>query len=78
MRAQRVTTMTSSTPAPSTPPLEPYRLGDYQSTSPVPDILGIPRGVESVTFMQRHRFLSLIAAFGVAITMIVVSLVALL
>lgn len=78
MRAQRVTTMTEPTAAFNTPPTGPYRLGDYQSTSPVPDIRGIPRGVESVSFMQRHRFLSLIAAFGVAITMIVISLVALL
>lgn len=70
--------MTEPSPLSSAPPTGPYGYGHYQATPTTTDLRGVPRGVESVSFMQRHRFLSLIAAFGVAITMIAVSLIALL
>lgn len=48
-----------------------YALSDFQVTSPLPDFRGVPRGVESVSFLARHRIASLITAGLTTIAMII-------
>lgn len=49
----------------------PYALTDFQSTVRVPEFLNMARGVQSVGFLERHRFASLIVAGLTTMAMII-------
>lgn len=49
----------------------PYALTDFQSTVRLPEFLGMARGVQSVGFLERHRFASLIVAGATTMAMII-------
>ncbi|PRZ41077.1 hypothetical protein CLV47_112110 [Antricoccus suffuscus] len=59
-------------PRPATQPSHaPYALNDFQSTERVPEFLSMARGVQSVGFLERHRFASLIVAGVTTMAMII-------
>lgn len=49
----------------------PYALMDFQPTERVPEFLSMARGVQSVGFLERHRFASLIVAGVTTMAMII-------
>ncbi len=48
-----------------------YALTDFQSTVRVPEFLSMARGVQSVGFLERYRFASLIVAGVTTMAMII-------